>query len=352
MLVGNKSSASLMQHARGANGALEVHAVRQWPFPNGMSTNMPFLMNQGKRLVYATYRELAWLDPATGQQGRWQLAALGASNYVQMADNVVAFDIAAADGSTTVTRLLDTEKATLATAKDSAVPTYRGQIPITRIAECLPSDVARRQFGAPSELLARVVGSFLRCVAPMGVPRSLDQGAQCRVPLIATPSRRRLAMAAMLGLAVAGAVIRTFAANPSTLRDVGTLLEVMWLPAVGNLIAYLVQKIPRRAPPVTTFPAGSAFTPQLEVRIEASGLPNELLVALDPSERQCTLIVGRSGFTARLAEPIAHMLASPGPQTVALELLHVAHALPRLLPGTNFHLLAGTTAVAKGSVLP
>lgn len=128
LLVGNNMSASLMQHARGANGELEVHAANQWPLPTGMSTASPFLVNHGRRLVYPTYRELAWLDFATGQRGSWQLGALGASNYVQVADNVIAFDVASPDG-TTVTRLLDTEKATLANAKEA---TDRGQaFPLT-----------------------------------------------------------------------------------------------------------------------------------------------------------------------------------------------------------------------------
>jgi hypothetical protein len=169
--------------------------------------------------------------------------------------------------------------------------------------------------------------------------------------IIATPSRRRLAMIALLLLAVAGGFIRAYAPDPSTLRDVGTLLLVLWLPAVGNLVAYLLKKVPRSAPPATRFPAGKAFTPQLDVQLQATDVPGDLLAGLDPDERQCTVLVGRSGFTARLGEPLGQLLASPGSQALALELLHPAVALPRLAPGTDFHLLAGTTAVAKGTVL-
>ena len=169
--------------------------------------------------------------------------------------------------------------------------------------------------------------------------------------LTATPSRRRLAMIALLLLAVAGGFIRAYAPNPSTLRDVGTLLLVLWLPAVGNLISYFVKRIPHSAPPATSFPVGSTFTPQLDVRLQATEMPKDLLAALDPAERQCTVLVGRSGFTARLGEPLERMLTNPGAQALGLELLHPAVALPRLTPGTDFHLLAGTTAVAKGTVL-
>lgn len=170
------------------------------------------------------------------------------------------------------------------------------------------------------------------------------------MPFIVTPFRRRLAMAAMLGLAVAGAVIRGFAPEPSAWRDLGTMLLVLWLPAVGNLIAYLVRKIPRRAPPVTEFAPGSVFTPHLQARVDALGMPGELLAALDPADRRCTLIVGRRGFTARLAAPVVQALAAAGEQALAMELLHPGVALPQLAPGTDFHLLVGTTAVARGRV--
>ena len=169
--------------------------------------------------------------------------------------------------------------------------------------------------------------------------------------LTATPSRRRLAMIVLLLLAVAGGFIRANAPDPSTLRDIGTLMLVLWLPAVGNLIAYLIKKIPRSVPPATSFPVGSTFVPQLDVRLQATEMPKDLLAALAPDERQCTVLVGRSGFTARVGKPLGQLLATSGSQALALELLHPAVALPRLKPGTDFHLLAGTTAVAKGTVL-
>jgi hypothetical protein len=160
-----------------------------------------------------------------------------------------------------------------------------------------------------------------------------------------TSSGRRLVMAALLALAIAGGVIRYFAPNPSTLHDVGTLLLVLWLPAVGNLISFLVRRIPLKAPRIVDFPAGAAFTPHLQVRLEPAGT-----AALAPAERRCTLLVGSHGFTARLAQPLLETLRVPGPQAAALELLHPAVALPHLAPGTDFHLLVGTTGVAKGCV--
>jgi len=162
-----------------------------------------------------------------------------------------------------------------------------------------------------------------------------------------TSSRRRLAMAVLLLLAASGGVIRKFAPDPSVLRDIGTLLLVLWLPAIGNLIAFFIGKIPRKAPPRTEFEAGEAFTPQLQAEIEAVELPKELAL----EERKCTILVGRQGFTARLAEPLRQALATAGKQTLALELLHPAVALPKLPEGTAFHLLAGPTGIATGRVV-
>lgn len=165
-----------------------------------------------------------------------------------------------------------------------------------------------------------------------------------------TPLRRRLVMAVLLGLACAGGVIRHQAPDPSTLRDVGTLLLVLWLPAVGNLVAYLIRKIPARKPPPSAFPPGAPFSAQLSARIDTVAAPADWLAALDPSEQRCTVLVGRRGFTVRSAAPLSQWLAE-SPQTLALECLVPSAALRQLVPGTAFHLLVGTTPVAQGCVL-
>ncbi len=165
--------------------------------------------------------------------------------------------------------------------------------------------------------------------------------------LIATPARRRLAMLALLTLAVAGLVIRQLAPNPSTLRDIGTLLLVLWLPAVGNLVAYFVRKIPRRPRPLGGgFGAASVFTPHLRVRLEPTGLVADLPAALAAAGNNCTLIVGNSGFSARVGGALQQQDGD-----VAVELLRPEVALPQLAAGTEFRLLVGATAAAKGRVI-
>ncbi len=53
-------------------------------------------------------------------------------------------------------------------------------------------------------------------------------------------------MATLLGLAIVGAAMRYWAPNPSATRDIGTLLLVLWLPAVGNLVSFVVREWHRR----------------------------------------------------------------------------------------------------------
>ncbi|MBA3773934.1 MAG: hypothetical protein H0X13_16020 [Ramlibacter sp.] len=61
-----------------------------------------------------------------------------------------------------------------------------------------------------------------------------------------TSARRQIIMATLLGLAIVGAVMRYWAPNPSATRDIGTLMLVLWLPAVGNLISFAVREWHRR----------------------------------------------------------------------------------------------------------
>ena len=158
-------------------------------------------------------------------------------------------------------------------------------------------------------------------------------------------------MATLLGLAVVGAVMRYWAPKPSLARDIGTLLLVLWLPAVGNLIAFLVRQWAARRHRRTVFDASRPFTPHLAVRLSAFDAEAPLARVLSPQETRCTIVLGSEGFTARTGVPLAQALAGlPAPQDVALELLRPELARPRLAPGTRFHLLAGDVAIAQGTV--
>lgn len=168
--------------------------------------------------------------------------------------------------------------------------------------------------------------------------------------LTATPARRRIAMAVLLVLALAGGVVRELAPDPSALRDVGTLMLVLWLPAVGNLVGYLKGKLPRAAPPPTQFAPGLPFSPHLEVRVERLALPPGLAETL-ADDMPATVLVGRRGFSVRFETPLRAWLARGGDATAMLQLLRPDSARGHLAAGTAFHLLAGHQAVAKGVVV-
>jgi hypothetical protein len=166
-----------------------------------------------------------------------------------------------------------------------------------------------------------------------------------------TPRSRQYAMAVMLTLAVAGAVIRWQAPNPSITRDIGSLLLVMWLPAVGNLIGVIVRKLPRAAPPPTDFAAGSPFTQQALLQLQVVDLPAGFIDSLDAQDTRGVVLTGRHGFTVRFDRPMAQWLGAAGAEPVAVEFLLPKVALRDLVPGMPIHLLVGKTAVAKGTVL-
>lgn len=166
-----------------------------------------------------------------------------------------------------------------------------------------------------------------------------------------TSPRRQIVMAALLGLAVVGAAMRYWADNPSLARDIGTLLLVLWLPAVGNLVAFAIRKLGPGLRQPRGFAGGSPFTAQLCAEISPLQLDSKPSRALAANECNCTLVVGTEGFSARSARPLSQLLAPGVPHQVDLEFLRPAIALPRLPPGTRFGLLAGTRVVATGRVI-
>jgi hypothetical protein len=168
-----------------------------------------------------------------------------------------------------------------------------------------------------------------------------------------TSSRRQIVMATLLGLAVLGAGMRYWAADPSLARDIGTLLLVLWLPAVGNLVAFLVRQWHVRRPrrPMG-FEATQAFAPQLIVRISPLEAQAAWGASIPPDQDCCTVIIGNEGFTARTAGALSQVLAGADmPRDVELELLRPELVLPRLVPGTGFRLLVGRAPVAQGTVV-
>jgi hypothetical protein len=124
---------------------------------------------------------------------------------------------------------------------------------------------------------------------------------------------------------------------------------VLWLPAVGNLVGFAIQRFARRARAARDFVPHSPFRPHLRAAFTPSVPPGAAPV--QQSVERCTLILGQEGFTVRLAMPLGDLLATGQEQTVELELLRPALALPRLAPGTSFALRVGAVVVGHGRVL-
>jgi hypothetical protein len=167
--------------------------------------------------------------------------------------------------------------------------------------------------------------------------------------------RRKLIVIILLCVAVAGALMRHYAERGSTTRDIGTLLMVLWVPIIGNVIAWLIGKRPRRAPPAepATFDAASTFTPHL--RVELTLRPPALRshdVPLSAGEYRCALVVDNEGFSARWFVPQGDVLERGKPHALEVEFLTPDIARPRFPHGAVFRVLVGDSFIADGRVLP
>ena len=164
-------------------------------------------------------------------------------------------------------------------------------------------------------------------------------------------SRRQIITTVLLLFAVGGGLLRWLAPQPSLARDMGSLLLVLWLPIIGNIIAWVVARAhkPKNAPP--GFAPDSPFTPSAHFTLT-------LLAAEVPSQSRpiraglfhCMVVVGHEAFSARLqvpphAEPVPEVA-----QPLEVEFLRPEVALPKLKPGTDFTLLSGRTLLGRGQV--
>lgn len=170
-------------------------------------------------------------------------------------------------------------------------------------------------------------------------------------------SRRRLIITLiLLALAVAGGVTRLIAPKPSLARDMGSLLLVLWLPIIGNIIAWLVARahtlrVGRKAGP-PGFDPTSPFTPS--ARIELTLFAADVPAASRPIRAgifPCALVVGSDGFSARLRVPERD---EPVPEVAThmdVEFLRPELALAKMPPGADFVVLAGRIALGRGKLL-
>jgi len=173
-------------------------------------------------------------------------------------------------------------------------------------------------------------------------------------------ARRRLIVIILLCVAVGGALLRHFAAPASTARDVGTLLMLLWLPIIGNVVAWLVAKVRRPAAAAaaavavapTGFDAAGAFQPHalVELTLRPPELPSDNLPIAE-GEHRCALVVDNEGFSARWFVAPGGAFRRGTAQTIQVEFLAPALALPRFPRDAAFRMLVGEFFVGDGRVL-
>jgi hypothetical protein len=168
-------------------------------------------------------------------------------------------------------------------------------------------------------------------------------------------SRRQIITVVLLVFAVIGGLMRWLAPQPSLARDMGSLLLVLWLPIIGNIIAWLVARAAKPKHVQPGFSADSAFVPS--ARIALTLLAADVPAASRPIRGDyaglfpCMLVLGSEAFSARLLVPVG---AEPIPQveqTLAVQFLRPDLAAPKLPPGTEFQLLDGRTLLGSGRVV-
>lgn len=169
-------------------------------------------------------------------------------------------------------------------------------------------------------------------------------------PSIST--RRQIITIVLLLAAVGGGVLRWQSAPGTLARDLGTLLLVLWLPIVGNIIAWVVGRArrPKVLPP--GFGPDAAFEPsaQVELTLLPADVPAEsrpIPAGLFP----CLIVLGSEAFSARLqvipgAEPRPEVS-----QVLLLQFLRPELALPRLRNSVEFTLLSGRRPLGRGRLL-
>ena len=147
----------------------------------------------------------------------------------------------------------------------------------------------------------------------------------------------------LLVLALAGGAVRHWTDKGTIAHDLGTLLLVLWLPIIGTVVGFVINKTRRMMKASKDFPQDAAFAPQLLVRLEGT-----VTASMDTLER-VTLVLDKEGFSARTR--IAPPQARQGPTTLELEFLRPQLALSRFPKNTCFDILVQGQVVAQGRVL-
>lgn len=165
--------------------------------------------------------------------------------------------------------------------------------------------------------------------------------------------RRQIITAVLLLAAFLGGLVRWLAPDPSLARTLGSLMMVLWLPAVGNIIGWLIHraKTPKSLP--QGFAAGTVFEPHARIELTLLAADTPLLSRpIRAGYFDGAMVVGSEGFTARLAVPAEEEPVPEVPCMLDVQFARPELALAKLTVGTKFALLAGRTLLGTGYVVP
>lgn len=113
-LIGGYNSAALMDHARDAEGTLTATQLSYVRLVKPVSSSTPFLMNNGKTIVYVTMTSLAWADLATGDQGVWETSAFLGNGYAKLNESQIYFAGSTPGSFRSQAKVLDVNQSTIA----------------------------------------------------------------------------------------------------------------------------------------------------------------------------------------------------------------------------------------------
>jgi len=165
--------------------------------------------------------------------------------------------------------------------------------------------------------------------------------------------RRRLIVIILLCVAVGGAVLRHLATPGSTLRDIGTLLMLLWVPIIGNVISWLIARMRRPAALAPSpFEDRGAFEPHalVELTLRQLTIPSHDTPVAE-GEHRCALVVDNEAFSARWWVRPGEAFRRGTAQTLEVEFLAPALALPRFPADTAFRMLVDESFIGDGRVL-
>lgn len=117
-VLGNWTTAWVIDHARIADGTIKAMLVEQRDFPAGaLPESTPLLMAQGSKLVYPAAGDLGWLNLDTGATGEINLSPLQAHGFSKNSETTVLLELGRPTQGPP--RLLDIERTTLShTSRD------------------------------------------------------------------------------------------------------------------------------------------------------------------------------------------------------------------------------------------